>query len=57
MGKKTKLTIYVDQEVILKAKDIGLNLSKFCEKALIRAIEALEGIHLPKKPKIIPISN
>ena len=43
MGKKTKLTIYVDSNVIQKAKEIGLNLSKTCENALVEAIRRLES--------------
>lgn len=57
MGKKSKVTLYMDKKVVEKAKNIGLNLSKVCENALIRAIEALEQSYQPKEPKIIPVSN
>jgi len=39
---KKKLTLYIEADVVDKAKEIGLNLSKICENALIRAINALE---------------
>ena len=43
MGKKDYATIYVDPEVIKKAKELGLNISKTCENALKEAIRRLEG--------------
>jgi post-segregation antitoxin (ccd killing protein) len=33
MGKKYA-TIYIEEEVVRKAKEIGLNISKTCENAL-----------------------
>ncbi len=42
MGK-TYSTIYLDKEVIQKAKDIGLNISKTCENALKDSIRRLEA--------------
>ena len=33
----------MDEEVVKKAKKIGLNLSQFCENALREAIKRLEG--------------
>ncbi len=41
-SKKVKLTLLVDGEVVQKAKDIGLNLSKTCEIAFKEAIKRLE---------------
>ncbi len=41
MANKTKVTLYISKEIIEKAKEIGLNLSKVCENALIRSIKAL----------------
>jgi post-segregation antitoxin (ccd killing protein) len=43
MGKKTYATIYVDKDVVRKAKSLGLNISKTCENALKEAIRRLEG--------------
>ena len=43
MTKKTYATIYVDEDVIRKAKEIGLNISKTCENALKEAIRRLKG--------------
>ena len=40
---KTYATIYVDEEIIRKAKEIGLNISKTRENALKEAIKRLEG--------------
>jgi post-segregation antitoxin (ccd killing protein) len=43
MGDKGKITLYMDLEVVEKAKEIGLNISKVSENALIEAIKRLEG--------------
>ena len=42
MGKKRMTSIRIDGEIIDRAKEIGLNISKTCENALKDAIEALE---------------
>ncbi len=42
-SQKVKLTLLVDGEVVQKAKDIGLNLSKTCERAFKEAIKRLES--------------
>ena len=42
MGKKRMTSIRIDGEIIDKAKEMGLNISKTCENALREAIEALE---------------
>ena len=42
MSKKYA-TIYIEEEVIRKAKEIGLNISKTCENALKEAIIRLES--------------
>ena len=34
--------IRVDAEIAERAKNIGLNISKVCENALFRAVEAME---------------
>ena len=41
MGKKTTISIYIDEDI---AKEIGLNISKLCENCLKEAIRRLEGI-------------
>jgi post-segregation antitoxin (ccd killing protein) len=46
MGEKTYATIYVDKDVVRKAKDLGLNISKTCENALKIAIKRLEDSNL-----------
>ncbi len=54
MGK-VKLTLSIEEEVVEKAKDMGLNLSKVCENALIDIIKRIErplsqnsGVNYPK---------
>ena len=42
MAKKTT-TIRIEEELIKKAKELGIEISKSCERALRRDIEALEG--------------
>ena len=34
MGKKMRTTLTVDKEVLRKAKEIGFNISQFCENVL-----------------------
>lgn len=41
MGKKARTTLTIDEEVLRKAKEIGLNISQFCENKLKKAIEQL----------------
>ena len=43
MGKKGKVTLYMDLEVVREAKEIGLNISKVAENALKEAIKRLKG--------------
>ena len=43
MGKKVKVTLLMDDEVVKKGKDLGLNLSKVCENALIDMIGRIES--------------
>ena len=45
-GKKKNVMLYLDPEVVRKAKELGLNLSKVCENALKEAIRRLEGSDL-----------
>ena len=50
MGKKKSTCLYLDTEVVETAKQIGLNVSKVSENALIGAIEKLSG---PKPQNIL----
>ena len=40
---KYKTTLYLEKETVQRAKELGLNVSKTCENALIEAIRKLEG--------------
>jgi len=44
MGKKGKVTLYIDDQVVRAAKEAGLNLSKISENALKEAIARLKGM-------------
>ena len=48
-GQKVKPTLYINEEVIKKGKDLGLNLSKVTENALIDLTDLN-----PQKQKISP---
>jgi post-segregation antitoxin (ccd killing protein) len=41
--KKTRTSVYLDGELVAKAHDLGLNVSKVAENALKDAIERMEG--------------
>jgi len=41
MGKKTTISIYIDEDVAKEAKEVGLNISKLCENCLKEAIRRL----------------
>ena len=56
-GKKKKLTILVDEDVIQRAKDSGLNLSIIAEKAYIKTIKAIESVFDEKNPESSPLSS
>ena len=43
MGTKVKTTLYIDNEVVQKGKDLGLNISKVAENAIKDAIVKLEA--------------
>jgi len=43
MGKMILISAYLDEEVVQKARELGLNRSKICENALREAIERLKG--------------
>ncbi len=57
MSKKVKVTLTIDGEVVKNAKQIGLNLSQFCENALKNAIKALKPPISCIKPKIRLLSQ
>ena len=42
MVKQVRVNLTIDEQVVKKAKDLGLNISKVSENALKRAIKALE---------------
>jgi post-segregation antitoxin (ccd killing protein) len=46
--RKTKknVMIRIDQDVVLKAKEMGLNLSKVAENAFISSMEAMEQAYI-----------
>ncbi|MFX0203837.1 MAG: type II toxin-antitoxin system CcdA family antitoxin, partial [Candidatus Hodarchaeota archaeon] len=41
MGKKITVGIYVDEETVKTAKELGFNISKLCENCLKEAIRRL----------------
>ena len=43
MSKKKRVNIYIDEEVVKKAQEIGLNVSKTCENCLKETIRRLES--------------
>jgi hypothetical protein len=56
MTEKVRTTLYIDKEVIMKAKKLGLNLSVVCENSLIQAIEAMESFYGNKESSEYPVS-
>ena len=48
---KKNVMIRIDAELVKKAKDLGLNISKITENALKRMIEKLEAPDYPEKPE------
>ena len=44
LGKRVRVNLTIDAEVVEKAKEIGLNISKVAENALNRSIRALEQV-------------
>ena len=51
MTSKARVNLTMDAEVVQKAKDLGLNISKISENAIISYIERLEGISVVNKPE------
>ena len=46
--KRKNVVITLDPELVEKAKELGLNISKVCENALIQAVKALEATFAEK---------
>jgi hypothetical protein len=44
MKEKQNITLYLNKHVTEKARELGLNISKYCENSLIQAIEALTSV-------------
>ena len=42
--KRKNVVITLDPELVEKAKELGLNISRVCENALIQAVNALESV-------------
>ena len=42
LGNKKQVLLYINEDVVTEAKEIGLNLSKTCENALKQAIKRLK---------------
>ena len=43
MVKQTRINLSMDKEVVEKAKELGINISKYCENALKEAIIKLQN--------------
>ena len=56
MGKRKITTIRIDQEILAKAHDLGLNVSKIAENALKDAINRMEGSNSQEGLKTSPES-
>ena len=54
MGKRKMTTIRIDEDLLRKAHDLGLNVSKISENALKEMIRRLEGSDNPEKPRDCP---
>ena len=50
-------TIRIDSEILDKAHNLGLNVSKVAENALKDAINRLEGTYIQESPKKTAIFN
>ena len=65
MSNRRKLTLFVNERLISRAKDIGINISRITEKALEESIRLHENIRIHtynqeinqryEKPKNCPI--
>jgi len=52
MGRKVTVGIYVNEKIVKKAREIGLNLSKISENALKKAIERLDKVEIEESGSI-----
>ncbi|MEM2876420.1 MAG: type II toxin-antitoxin system CcdA family antitoxin [Candidatus Bathyarchaeia archaeon] len=53
LQRKAKVTINLESEVVKKAKEFGLNISKICENALEEYIEKLADSNIKIRPETI----
>ena len=44
MGKRKQTTIRIDAELLQKAQELGLNISKVCDNSLKKAVGKLEEL-------------
>lgn len=42
MGKKSRTSLTIDKEILRKAREVGLNISQFCENALTARTRLIE---------------
>ena len=49
MGRKIRVNLYLDEAVVKEAKELGLNLSKYCENALRTAIRKLKELNIKEE--------
>jgi len=50
MAKKVKVNLTIDKEVVEKAKELGINMSQFCENMLKKAIKQLSTLESETNP-------
>ena len=51
MGKQVRVNLTIDENVVKKAKDLGLNISKVSENALKTMIACIEGSNFSNNPE------
>ncbi|RJS88384.1 hypothetical protein CW705_09010 [Candidatus Bathyarchaeota archaeon] len=54
MRRKVRVSITLPPELVKKAKELGLNISKICENALEEYIKRLEGFDLKREETLEP---
>ena len=54
---KKNVTIRIDENLVRKAKELGLNISKVSENALKEMIKRIESHSATKEPKDCPDDN
>jgi hypothetical protein len=55
LGKKVKYSLYIDEEIAKRGKELGLNLSKVAENAIKEATNRLEGPNGSENNEIDPV--